>query len=98
MGSQHAPSYACPPQRQLVLRVAVEGEAERRIPLHEKPCYVLGRNPALCDVPLEIRNASRAHACLAHDEEGNLHLVDLNSVHGTRAGRGGVGLPASTGA
>ena len=80
--SEHLPSYCAPPQQKLVLLIAVEGEAERRVPISDKPCYLVGRNPTLCDIPVEIREASRVHCCLAHDGEGNLHLVDLNSGHG----------------
>ncbi len=79
---QYAPAYCASPQQKLVLIIAVEGEGERRVPVSEQPCYIIGRNPSLCDIPVEIRTASRVHCCLAHDPEGNVHLVDLNSGHG----------------
>lgn len=92
----HTPSYACRPLTSRAVLVIKGDDGERRVALGERACWVLGRNPAQCDIPVEIRTASRVHCCLAHDEEGNVHLVDLNSGHGEwmqrrwRAGAGGL--------
>ena len=82
-----APDYASAPQDCRVVLVITAEDGERRVQLGGQACYILGRSPALCDVALDIRAASRVHCCLAHDADGNVHLVDLNSGHGALRGR-----------
>lgn len=49
--------------------------------LNEKCCYVLGRN-SCSDIPLNSKNVSRSHACIANTADGRLYVTDLGSVHG----------------
>lgn len=53
--------------------------------LFDKAVYKIGRNPA-ADVPLQGELASRLHAAILQDTDGNRFLVDLKSTHGTFLG------------
>lgn len=43
---------------------------------------VNGLTPQVCDVEIVHKSASRVHACIAFDDEGCAHIVDLGSTHG----------------
>ncbi|EFA84769.1 hypothetical protein PPL_01761 [Heterostelium album PN500] len=53
------------------------------IPLDDLKYIILGRSTTLCDYALTHPTISRKHAMLAHDSDGRLNIVDLNSSHGT---------------
>ena len=47
-----------------------------------KSWYSIGRQPTN-DLALSNNKSSRLHALIAHDEEGNIKVMDLGSTHGT---------------
>jgi hypothetical protein len=91
--AEHIPKWAAVPERtgRLYLEmVAPSGSAPKhdseRWCVDRKAGYLLGRNADAVDVAVDHKSASRVHACLAHGPEGELHLLDLGSVHGACLG------------
>ncbi|MBI4859111.1 MAG: FHA domain-containing protein [Candidatus Riflebacteria bacterium] len=54
--------------------------------LHASTVYVLGRDPARCDLVLNDEQVSRQHALLVVDTEGGTTLLDFKSVNGVFVG------------
>lgn len=76
------PDWAATPRRSRCVFLAEESCEGKRWCIDEKSCYVVGRSPA-CDIPVECKNVSRSHACIAHGVDGRVFVLDLGSVHGT---------------
>lgn len=76
------PDWAATPRRSRCAFVTQDSCESKRWSIDGKSCYVLGRSPA-CDIPLECKNVSRTHACIAHGGDGRVFVMDLGSVHGT---------------
>lgn len=95
---RHVPSYASKPSARsagATLVTLKDGREIGSVALDSKSCYSLGRNAEVADVAVEHALASRAHCLLAWDQDGRIHLVDLDSTHGTQLGGqrlGGAGL------
>ncbi|CAM9789477.1 unnamed protein product [Chrysoparadoxa australica] len=67
------------------LEVVKQGEVLGKIPLH-RAITLFGRNSKMSHEVMEHQSISRRHAALAYSEGGELHLVDLGSVHGSFVG------------
>jgi hypothetical protein len=90
--ARHVPSYASKPSARsagATLVTLKDGRGIGSVALDTKSCYSLGRNADVADVAVEHALASRAHCLLAWDQEGRLHLVDLDSTHGEALAAGG---------
>eukprot|EP01132_Coremiostelium_polycephalum_P001172 gene1172-1483_t len=53
------------------------------IDLEEFKYIILGRSTSICNYVLNHPTVSRKHALIAHDTQGKLQILDLNSLHGT---------------
>ncbi|KAF2075182.1 hypothetical protein CYY_003530 [Polysphondylium violaceum] len=53
------------------------------VDLEEFKYIILGRSTSVCNYVLSHPTVSRKHALIAHDIEGRLQIMDLNSLHGT---------------
>jgi len=87
--ADNMPKWAAAPSRSghaglLLTAEALEGGDRTPESWHvdEKAAYMLGRNGQVVDICVAHKSASRVHACLAYDAEGELFLVDLGSAHG----------------
>lgn len=86
----HIPAWATLPQRTGRLYLEEVPPPGFRTSEHPSECwcvdrkagYLLGRNADAVDVAVDHKSASRVHACLAHGGAGDVHLLDLGSVHG----------------
>lgn len=51
--------------------------------MHDKTEYVIGTDPASCDIVFHDNSVSRQHARIAIDDQGNVTIQDLKSRNGT---------------
>jgi pSer/pThr/pTyr-binding forkhead associated (FHA) protein len=59
------------------------GQTIEQVSVGARSCYVLGRSEDQSDVWLQHPSISRQHAAVAHNEQGQVCLVDLGSAQGT---------------
>ena len=86
---ERIPKWAVTPERTGILYLEMVLPLERapnncneRWCIDRKAGYLLGRNSDAVDVTVDHKSASRVHACLVHNSAGDIHLIDLGSVHG----------------
>lgn len=81
--AENLPAWACTPKKGslLFLKYTDDGGRNRTIGVGDKRGYLIGRNKA-CDIVVRDKSASRYHAALVHDAEGQCYLLDLGSAHG----------------
>eukprot|EP00884_Botryococcus_braunii_P003978 jgi/Botrbrau1/13581/Bobra.0307s0004.1 len=82
--AENLPTWACTPERggHLYLKYRDEKGTDIILCVDKKRGYLIGRNKA-CDIVVKDKTASRFHAGIVHDEEGQCFLVDMGSAHGT---------------
>ena len=81
------PSWATAPKYDFSLDVIRSGVVVDNIPLKEHDHFIMGRQPDVCDIPLDNPYLSRQHAVLQFGEQGELYIVDLGSVQGTKVNK-----------
>ena len=93
----HEPAEARKPSAKDAWRMYTfkDDEIMDTIPLHEQSCWLLGRELAVCDIPIEHPSASKQHAVIQFryiekrnefgDKVGRVkpYLIDLESGNGT---------------
>ena len=65
------------------LEILKNGSSIGEILLHERPNYVAGRQPDLCDIQLDHPSVSREHAAFVNSTDGCIFIVDLVSAQKT---------------
>ena len=74
------PAWAGKPAVGLHLDVMKESKLVQKLMVDEKPFYLFGRNPQMCDFPIDHGSCSRVHAALLwHKNLDRSFLVDLGS-------------------
>ena len=86
-----------PPSQPWRLYVFKNKDLLDTIPLHTRPCWLFGREKAVCDVAVEHPSASKQHAVLQFryvekvmgefgEKKGKvgLYILDLDSANGTK--------------
>lgn len=83
------PSWATAPSQQgiLFLDVAKEGQVVESFCVDKQSHYILGRNGAIVDIPIDHPSCSRQHAALVHRADGSVMIIDLKSAHGSFFGQ-----------
>ena len=83
------PSWAAVPSQQgvLFLDVAKEGQIVETFCVDKQSHYILGRNGAVVDIPIDHPSCSRQHAAIVHRSDGGVLLIDLDSAHGSFFGQ-----------
>lgn len=67
------------------LEVYKDGDVHKTIDdINRKKMTVFGRHKKFCDVLIKHPSISNQHAAIIHGKSGNMYLIDLDSMHGTK--------------
>jgi len=70
-------------QPSVKLEVLKDNKSIENVVLEGKSFYLMGANAHKCDYVMEHPSISRVHACILHDQENGVLLLDLGSKAGT---------------
>jgi len=85
-GPYPPPGWARRPQLTMCgLEVHKDGGVHKTIDdINRKKMTVFGRHKKFCDVLIKHPSISNQHAAIVHGKSGNMYLIDLDSMHGTK--------------
>jgi len=85
-GPYPPPGWARRPQLTMCgLEVQKDGGIHKTIDdINRKKMTVFGRHKKFCDVLIKHPSISNQHAAIIHGKSGNMYLIDLDSMHGTK--------------
>lgn len=85
-GPYPPPGWARRPQLTMCgLEVYKDGGIHKTIDdINRKKMTVFGRHKKFCDVLIKHPSISNQHAAIVHGKSGNMYLIDLDSMHGTK--------------